>query len=85
MMTPAELKLAYKAVFETDDGKLVFEDLARRFHMFQPTYSTLGTHDTAFAEGQRSVALFIRNQLIDQKPVPTHTPIQHTLDEQIEE
>lgn len=57
---------AFKAVFETEQGKLVLAQLMSKFHMLGPTY-TLGKdvnpYDIALQEGQRSVVLFILSTL----------------------
>jgi len=57
---------AFKAVFETEQGKLVLAQLMSKFHMISPTY-TLGKdinpYDIALQEGQRSVVLFILSTL----------------------
>lgn len=61
-MTPDDLRNAYKLLFNTDDGKVVLEDLQRRFHIHGSTFSSEPT-DTAYREGQRTVVLFIQQML----------------------
>ena len=61
-MTPDDLRNAYKLLFDTDDGKVVLEDLQRRFHIHGSTFSSEPT-DTAYREGQRTVVLFIQQML----------------------
>lgn len=57
--TKQQLTAAYKHVFSTEDGKLVLHDLLRSCHALKSSYCRENTHDTAFAEGQRNVALRI--------------------------
>jgi len=63
-MTPDDLRNAYKHLFDTDDGKIVLDDLQRRFHVHGSTFSSEPT-DTAYREGQRTVVLFIQSMLQD--------------------
>jgi len=63
-MTPDDLRNAYKHLFDTDDGKIVLDDLQRRFHIHGTVFSTEPT-DTAYCEGQRTVVLFIQSMLLD--------------------
>lgn len=63
-MTPDDLRNAYKHLFSTDDGKVVLEDLQKRFHIHGTVFSTEPT-DTAYCEGQRTVVLFIQSMLLD--------------------
>lgn len=63
-MTPDDLRNAYKHLFDTDDGKIVLNDLQRRFHIHGSTFSSEPT-DTAYREGQRTVVLFIQSMLQD--------------------
>ena len=64
MTTAADLRNAYRALLNTDDGVLVLEDLRRRFHCEQPTFST-DALEMAYLEGQRSVVLIIQNMMKD--------------------
>ena len=58
-----KLKEAYKIVFGSDHGKEVMEDLEKRCH-----YNARGdSHESAYMEGQRSVLLFIKNMLLNDK------------------
>lgn len=52
---------AYGAVFNTDQGKLVMEDLEASFG--GSTYTKGDSHDTAFREGQREVLLRIKQMI----------------------
>ena len=51
-MTPEDLKLCYQTILNTDDGKIVLDDLARRFHVVGPVFSS-DPYETAFRDGQR--------------------------------
>ena len=64
MRTPKELKARYKALFESDDGEVVLDDLRNRFYIFRPTFSDL-PHEQAYCEGQRTVVLFLQSMLSD--------------------
>lgn len=64
MRTPKELKARYKALFESDDGQVVLDDLQKRFHIFGTTFST-EPHEQAYCEGQRTVVLFLQSMLLD--------------------
>lgn len=61
-MTPIELRDCYRRLLNTEDGERILDDLGRRFHIDQSTYSTEPT-DTAYREGQRTVVLFIKSML----------------------
>lgn len=50
MRTPKELRARYKALFESDDGEVVLDDLRKRFHIFGTTFST-DSHEQAYCEG----------------------------------
>ena len=53
-----DLKKSYQVLFATDDGTKVMDDLQKRFHVDQTTFSN-DALEMAFLEGQRSVMLFI--------------------------
>lgn len=74
-MNPDDLRNAYKHLFETEDGKIVLDDLQKRFHIHGTVFSTEPT-DTAYCEGQRTVVLFIQSMLLNRD---------HLLEEQINE
>ena len=62
-MTPQDvinIRLAYRTLFESDDGDVVLKDLRTRFHTDQPIFST-DAMEMAYLEGQRSVVLIIQN------------------------
>ena len=54
----------YKALFTTEDGLAILEDLKRRFHGNGTTFSN-HPHEIAYNEGQRTVILFILAQMED--------------------
>jgi hypothetical protein len=59
-----QLKISYKNIFETDDGKLVMSDLEKRCHYHATTNIKGDSHESAYMEGQRSVLLFIKQMLL---------------------
>jgi Ca2+-binding EF-hand superfamily protein len=62
-----KLKEYYKIVFESNDGKIVMTDLEKRCH-YNATTNIIGdSHESAYMEGQRSVLLFIKNMLLNDK------------------
>ena len=58
-----QLKADYKFVFGSDEGKRVLDDISIRCHESSTTFSKDNSHETAFLEGQRSIALFIKAML----------------------
>ena len=62
-----KLKEYYKMVFESDDGKIVMTDLEKRCHYKVTTIVRGDSHESAYMEGQRSVLLFIKNMLLNDK------------------
>ena len=62
-----QLTIAYKQVFESDNGKKVLEDLEKRCSYHTTTHIKGDSHESAFLEGTRSVVLFIKNML-NKKP-----------------
>ena len=59
----AALRISYKQVFETDDGKKVLSDLEKRCHFLHTTNIKGDSHESAYMEGQRSILLFIKAML----------------------
>jgi hypothetical protein len=59
----SQLKADYKFVFGSDEGKRVLDDISIRCHESSTTFSKDNSHETAFLEGQRSIALFIKAML----------------------
>ena len=62
-MQVKERKDAYDQTFGSDWGKAVLDDLMRSCHVLEPTYVQGDTHESAFREGQRQVALYILSTL----------------------
>jgi hypothetical protein len=65
-MTPEEIRASYKQVFNTNDGKIVLDDLIRRFHVASPVFSA-DPYETAFRDGQRCAVLFLNQQIRETK------------------
>jgi hypothetical protein len=62
-----QLREFYKLVFESDQGKQVMSDLEKRCH-YNSTTNVIGdSHESAYREGQRSILLFIKNMLLNDK------------------
>lgn len=61
-----KLKESYQVLFATDDGSKIINDLQKRFHVDQSTFST-DALEMAFLEGQRSVMLFILRSITEEK------------------
>ena len=57
------LKVNYKTIFNTDEGKRVLSDLEKRCHFHSTTNVKGDSHESAYMEGQRSVLLFIKSML----------------------
>ena len=57
------LKVNYKTIFNTDEGKRVLADLEKRCHYHSTTNVKGDSHESAYMEGQRSVILFIKSML----------------------
>ena len=57
------LKVNYKTIFNTDEGKRVLSDLEKRCHFHSTTNVKGDSHESAYMEGQRSVLLFIKQML----------------------
>ena len=76
-MTLDDLKKTYRQLFNTDEGKIVLNDLELRFHSLTTTYVPGDPHDTSYREGQRSVVLTIL-RMMEEK---TNQEIQQAKDE----
>ena len=63
----ADLKLAYRRTFNTDDGQKVLDDLMRRFSFGATTFVSGDPHTSAFNEGQRAAVLLIARMLSEEK------------------
>lgn len=68
-----QLKINYKNIFESDDGKAVMLDLEKRCHYHTTTNVRGDSHESAYMEGQRSVLLFIKTMLLKE-----HTNVKRT-------
>jgi len=58
-----QLRINYKQVFDSDDGKMVMADLEKRCHFYSTTNVKGDSYESAYMEGQRSVLLFIKSIL----------------------
>ena len=65
-MTPEDIRELYKEVFTSVQGERILEDLGVRFCEHSSTFS-VDPNETAYREGQRTVVLFIKSMLRDQK------------------
>ena len=66
MSAADDLRASYKIVFDSNDGKIVMDDLAKRFHVASPVFSQ-DPYETAFRDGQRTVVLFLNQQCQERK------------------
>ena len=58
------LKNVYKDTFDCKGGELIIEDLKRRYNIDTSTFNIdLRPEDMIYKEGQRSVILYLLNQL----------------------
>ena len=62
-----ELQTNYKIIFNSDEGKEVLADLEKRCHYHSTTNVKGDSHESAYMEGQRSVILFIKSMLRNDK------------------
>lgn len=54
------IRLAYRRLFSTDDGKIVLEDLCKRYYIFDTAVKNGEDRDAILInEGKRSAVLFI--------------------------
>ena len=63
----AGLKKNYQYIFNTDEGKEVLSDLEKGCHYHSTTNIKGDSHESAYMEGQRSVLLFIKSMLRNDK------------------
>jgi hypothetical protein len=63
----AGLKKNYQYIFNTEEGKEVLTDLEKRCHYHSTTNVKGDSHESAYMEGQRSVILFIKSMLRNEK------------------
>ena len=62
-----QVKNNYKSIFKTDEGKQVMSDLEKRCHYHTTTNIKGDSHESAYMEGQRSILLFIKAMLQNEK------------------
>ena len=62
-----QLKEAYTTIFNSDEGKIILSDLEKRCHFWSTTNVKGDSHESAYMEGQRSVLLFIKSMLQNEK------------------
>ena len=62
-----EIKKNYHYIFNTDEGKSVMSDLEKRCHHHTTTNVKGDSHESAYMEGQRSILLFIKAMLQNEK------------------
>jgi len=63
-MKPEDLRAAYRLILDSDDGRVMLDDLERRFHIHAPIFSA-DPYETAFRDGQRSVVLMLQGMMRD--------------------
>ena len=63
-----ELRVLYKNVFESEEGKKILGDLESRYSIHGKTFSS-DASETAYREGQRTVVLFIKSMLREQPTI----------------
>ena len=62
-----ELKKDYQFIFASDEGTNVLSDIEKRCHYHSTTNVKGDSHESAYLEGQRSVILFIKSMLRNDK------------------
>jgi hypothetical protein len=62
-----ELKKDYQFIFASAEGKNALSDLEKRCHYHNTTNVKGDSHESAYLEGQRSVILFIKSMLQNDK------------------
>mgnify|MGYP003117408387 CR=1 FL=1 len=68
MSSPEQLRVLFKELFSSAEGKKVLEDLETRFSYKSSTFVP-NSDETIYREGQRSVVVFINNMIEDKKPI----------------
>ncbi len=68
MNSPEQLRVIFKELFSSAEGKKVLEDLETRFSYKSSTFVP-NSDETIYREGQRSVVVFINNMIEDKKPI----------------
>ncbi len=67
MMEIEDLQRIYRAVFTSDDGAKVLDDLKKRFGLYKSTHVPGDPHESAFYEGQRNAMPIILRMLEERK------------------
>ena len=67
MMELEDLQRIYRAVFTSDDGAKVLDDLKARFGFQQTTHVPGDPHESAFFEGQRNAVLLILRMMEEKR------------------
>jgi len=62
-----EVKRNYQFLFSSNEGKEVMSDLEKRCHHHTTTNVKGDSHESAYMEGQRSILLFIKAMLQNEK------------------
>ena len=62
-----ELKKDYQFIFASSEGGNVLTDIEKRCHYHSTTNVKGDSHESAYLEGQRSVILFIKSMLQNDK------------------
>jgi hypothetical protein len=62
-----EVKRNYQFLFSSNEGKEVMSDLEKRCHHHTTTNIKGDSHESAYMEGQRSILLFIKAMLQNEK------------------
>ena len=68
MNSPEQLRVIFKELFSSAEGKKALEDLETRFSYKSSTFVP-NSDETIYREGQRSVVVFINNMIEDKKPI----------------
>jgi len=61
------IKKNYQFLFSSNEGKTVMSDLEKRCHHHTTTNIKGDSHESAYMEGQRSILLFIKAMLQNEK------------------
>ena len=61
------VKKNYQFLFSSNEGKEVMSDLEKRCHYHSTTNVKGDSHESAYMEGQRSILLFIKQMLQNDK------------------
>ena len=62
-----EIKKDYQFIFASSEGRNVLADIEKRCHYHSTTNVKGDSHESAYLEGQRSVILFIKSMLQNDK------------------